>query len=187
MIADFKGRQGLQCASQSLKEKNKGWFSSIYYALWNLEPVDEQLIKPIIQNFSIPSNNWTNAGLYLAHSWLLFKGQGEHTRLYIHRSGSFVDQNALSLGEPGHFFQCGQAAHDLAFAVIEQRLHAARPGGLADLAGRGAVEGQLADLVGHLHHLEDALPAAEAGLAAALATGAAFKRLALHVRIFEVE
>ena len=63
-------------------------------------------------------------------------------------------------------------SRDEAPAVLAQALHALLDGDLADLVRRRAVQDQRADLVGHRHHLEDALPAAVAGALAVAAAGA---------------
>src|SRR5436305_8972008 len=75
-------------------------------------------------------------------------------------------------GDAGHLVEGGDAGEDLAPAVVAQGDHAVLERLVADGRGVDALDDHLAEVVAGDHQLEDALPPAEAGLAAGPAAGA---------------
>src|SRR3954466_4877066 len=75
----------------------------------------------------------------------------------------------VGLRDPCHLGNGRDSVLDLLEAVRPERAHALRDGHLADLLGRGALDGEVADLVRNGHHLVQADPALVAGAAAAAA------------------
>src|SRR5215211_5858606 len=75
----------------------------------------------------------------------------------------------VHLRDPCHFGNGRDAVLDLLEAVRAQGAHALRDGNLADLVRRGALDREVAHLVGHRHDLVEAGPALVAGPAAAAA------------------
>ena len=67
------------------------------------------------------------------------------------------------------FFQRGDSLKCFLDTIFQQGAHAVAAGDPADLLGRLAIEGHLANGGGHLEHLEDTQPAAVARIVAVVA------------------
>src|SRR5215208_4974066 len=115
--------------------------------------------------------------------WIVAIGNSSVVRDQLSVGAISTSDDAFDLRHLHDFFGGRRTVQDLQTTVGQQALHSAGQGGLADLVGGGALEGERADLVVELHHLEDADAAAEADAVAVVAAARLVQGLVLQVAL----